>query len=308
MIAYFRPDYDFRLGPLGLLHPFDGRKFSKIRDRIVKIKREGGIDFATPSDPISSSAIDSFVGELMGNLLTSKRYILQALEVPYLPLIPFSVIDNRILGPMRWAVAGTLAAARSALDGQNAWNLSGGYHHASRKTAEGFCIYNDIGIAYDQLVRDKRIDPIDRILIVDVDAHHGNGNAYVFLDNDCVSILDVYNRDIYPVREFTRNRVNIGVPLSSGTEGAEYLFRLSDALAKIEGTFKLAFVVAGTEVLASDPLGRLGLSIADCVARDRMIMERLTAVGVPFVLVGGGGYGPESAEAVASSIIANSNF
>ena len=65
--------------------------------------------------------------------------------------MPSGFIDERILLPMRWAAAATAAAARRALRGAHCWNLAGGYRHASRNAAEGFCIYNDVGIAVDQL-------------------------------------------------------------------------------------------------------------------------------------------------------------
>jgi histone deacetylase 11 len=96
--------------------------------------------------------------------------------------------------------------------------------------------------------------------------------------------------------------VNISIPLQLGTSGRDYLARLGQGLAEISGKFRLAFVVAGTDVLASDPLGGLGLSIDDCVIRDQMVLERLQALSVPAVFVGGGGYGRDSAKAIVASI------
>ena len=78
---------------------------------------------------------------------------------------------------MRWGVAGTLEASKAALAGKNCWNLAGGYHHASQRSAEGFCLYNDIGIAHQELLKTGLLKSDDNILIIDVDAHNGNGNA-----------------------------------------------------------------------------------------------------------------------------------
>ena len=69
---------------------------------------------------------------------------------------------------------------------------------ASPHSAEGFCIYNDIAITYHNMLVEKTIKPEDKILIIDVDAHHGNGNAYYFMENANITILDIYNNDIYP--------------------------------------------------------------------------------------------------------------
>ena len=301
MIIYYHPKYNINLGILNSLHLFDGRKFEKVFKSISKLD---GINISSVSGPISQELIDEFVGDLLRRLLPSKRYVLQALEVPYIPLLPFSIISRRILEPMRWAVSGTLEAAASALSGKNTWNLSGGYHHASKSSAEGFCIYNDVGIAVENLLKISAISHQDNILIIDVDAHHGNGNAHVFMDNNNVSILDIYNNDIYPKSDYTKERVNIGIPLQSKTPGDEYLTKLEAGLDKIHGNNQLAFVIAGTDVLDSDPLGGLSLSITDCVNRDKLVFDKLHSLSIPCVFLGGGGYGKDSASAIIESITA----
>ena len=292
--------FNIDLGPFNRLHPFDGRKFAKVHSAIQSL----GIEERALAAPVSNRQLDEFAGEILRPLYASKRYILRALEVPYIPLLPFSVIDNRILAPMRWAVQGTIAAGEAALGGADCWNLSGGYHHASRNAAEGFCIYNDVGIAVQELRRRGLLGAEERILIVDVDAHHGNGNAHVFLNDPSVEILDIYNGDIYPNSPTTKRRVNIGLPLPSGTRGSEYLSRLRGGLERLTPGARLAFVIAGTDVLASDPLGALGLSVQECAERDRLVFAYLKQLGVPAVFLAGGGYGRESADAMIAGITA----
>lgn len=299
MNIYYSPAYNIDLGLFNKLHPFDGKKFSKVHDAISRVP---GLGLREPSSAVPDSWIEGFVSALMRRSIRNKRTVLAALEVPYIPLLPFSVIDKRILLPMRWGVSGTIEAARDALSGNHTWNLSGGYHHASRQSAEGFCIYNDIGMAVQRLTDEGLLAADDRILIVDVDAHHGNGNAHVFMDQRQVVILDIYNGSIYPSGQWTKQRLDINIPLAPRTPGADYLAKLSEGLQQIRGPFRLAFVVAGTDVLSSDPLGGLGLSIDDCVARDQLVLERLQALSVPAVFVGGGGYGRDSAKAIVASI------
>lgn len=182
------------------------------------------------------------------------------------------------------------------------WNLAGGYHHASEQSMEGFCIYNDIGICYQQLLKTGMLSPEDKVLIVDTDAHHGNGNARTFIENDRVTILDAYNAAIYPMSGETRERVDIPVQLSPGTDGGTYLARFGKALSALKDGYRLAFVVAGTDVLASDMLGGLRLTVDDVAAREAMTLKALADRAIPAVVLGGGGYSKESADAMIQSI------
>lgn len=210
---------------------------------------------------------------------------------------------------MRLAVAGTLLGAEKALEsGGIMWNLSGGFHHASNLNMEGFCIYNDIGISYQQLRKNGQLSETDKVLIIDVDAHHGNGNAYSFKDNENVHLLDVYNEDIYPTSQYTRNRVNFPVPLKSGVEGCEYLEKLTQALELITGHYALAFVIAGTDVLAVDKLGGFKLTVEDVAKREKIILSHLKTLEIPTVVTGGGGYSKQSASAIAAAIKACSTL
>ena len=299
MKVFYDEAYNIDVGIMNFLHPFDVRKFGKVAGALKVVD---GASVESPCGLVPDGDIDAFVDPLLRLLIRKKRYIFRALEIPYLPIIPLSLIDKRVLLPMRWGVAGTIEAAKAAIRGDGCWNLSGGYHHASRASAEGFCIYNDIGIATDVLVRDGLLADDARILVVDVDAHHGNGNARVFMESNNVSILDIYNRCIYPSSDYTRGRVNISIPLDAGTGGVVYLEKLEAGLDKLDGGYDLAFVVAGTDVLAADPLGGLGLSIEDCVKRDVLVYEKLRSISTPMVFLGGGGYSRDSASAMLGSL------
>jgi histone deacetylase 11 len=296
---YYHDRYNIDLGLFNRLHPFDGLKFSKVFEAINK---KPGICIRQPGEPVSQAAINAFAGELLRPLLNNRQYILGALELPFPPLIPFSIIDKKILRPMRWAVQGTLDAMKEALSGATGWNLAGGYHHASSDAAEGFCVYNDIGIAYSEHRRKTLIGKDDRLLIVDVDAHHGNGNARTFMNNGKITILDIFNDDIYPRSPSTKKRVDIAVPLHTATTGDAYLKALDAALGRIHGGYRIAFVIAGTDVLGSDPLGGLRLSIEDVVRRDEIIFETLRKRSVPTVFLGGGGYSEESVDSIIKSL------
>jgi len=302
MNVYYSKKYNINLGILNALHPFDGIKFRKI---YKEIKSQPNINLIDPTAPISMDIIDDFLNEQMQRSVRRKDLILNALELPNIPLLGFFIIDNRILQPMRWGIAGTMSASIDALKEQQVcWNISGGYHHATPASMQGFCIYNDIGICYKRLIKDKILSLTDKILIIDTDAHHGNGNAATFMDNDHVTILDVYNAQIYPNDKITRNRINIPVPLSLGTQGDTYLEKYRIALSTLDSDYRLVFVVAGSDVLATDQLGGLNLTIDDVVQREEMTVTRLKELGLASVMLGGGGYSKESAQCVAKSILA----
>lgn len=299
MNIVYHSGYNISIGPLGGFHPFDGRKFERI---YRALHNADNLTFHEPSAPCSENVINAYVTPLTQRLLKEKRYILQALGVPYIPMLPFSFIDRRVLRPMRWGVAGTVVAAQMALDGQTAWNLAGGYHHASPAGAEGFCVYNDVGIALMLMRESGELRSDDRILIVDVDAHQGNGNSLAFFEDPRVTILDIYNDAIYPASIAAKQRVDHPAPLPPGADGERYLEALYQALSQVQSNFRLAFVVAGTDVLKTDPLGGMALTIDDVCERDRMIAKHLARLGVPPVFLGAGGYSKESAEAMVKSI------
>ncbi|SIS63935.1 histone deacetylase 11 [Thalassolituus maritimus] len=301
MKIIYNENFNFDLGLLKHLHPFEGMRFRKIYDRL---SQDNGIEFLSPEEPVSDEIISEFLSEVMLQLVKNRNGVLKALEFPRLPFITQAYLERKVLSPMRWGVAGTLFGAENALQsGQNYWNLSGGYHHAMRNQMEGFCVYNDIGITYQQLLKSGQVTGDDRILIIDTDAHHGNGTAHVFMDNPNVVLMDVYNASIYPTSEYTRDRVDIPMKLKPGTDGETYLECLKIALGEIQGDFRLAFVVAGTDVLSSDKLGGLKLTPDDVAKRERLTLSRLKELAIPAVITGGGGYSSDGVDATVKAVL-----
>jgi histone deacetylase 11 len=301
MKVIYNENFNIDLGVLKYLHPFDGMKFCKIHDELAGSDQ---VEFLSPERSIEISIVDDFLTSVMRHRVKNKNGIMQALEIPKVPFLSYSYLDKKILTPMRWGVAGTLLGAKKVLEeGGVIWNLSGGYHHAMPQNMEGFCVYNDVGICYQQLLKDGHVNKDDRILIIDTDAHHGNGNAQTFMDNPNVVLLDIYNASIYPASEFTRERVDIPMKLKPGTDGETYLECLKIALSEIRGGFKLAFVIAGTDVLAVDKLGGLKLTVDDVTEREKLTLNKLADMSVPAVITGGGGYSSESAIAVTKAIL-----
>ncbi len=106
--------------------------------------------------------------------------------------MPAEILRYRLLNPMLKAVEGTISCVCMALDHGWSINLSGGYHHASKNSGGGFCIYPDITFAVHHL-RKWHFDRVKKVLIIDLDAHQGNGYERDFLNDVDVFILDCFN-------------------------------------------------------------------------------------------------------------------
>ncbi|MCC6188836.1 MAG: histone deacetylase [Anaerolineales bacterium] len=297
--------YDIHFLGLERLHPFDGRKFTRAW-RYARRLLGPEIERRTlcPRGPISREQLLAVHTPEYLARLRSSRYVAQAVEMPGLAWFPAAVLDCRILRPMRFGTTGTLLAARAALQGGLAYNLAGGYHHASQEEAEGFCFYADIHVSLAALRQAGELHPGERILIIDLDAHQGNGHERLSRGDPDLFIVDLYNRDIYPQDFAARRRINIDRPLPSGTGDTRYLRVLRDLLPQLpgHGPFKLAFYIAGTDIYEADLLGGLNISGDALLTRDRLVLTTLQSAGIPVAVLAGGGYGPRSYQQVANSL------
>jgi histone deacetylase 11 len=288
------------------LHPFDSCKYSRtfkaLVDRFGDRVQSATID---PKTPATVSMLETIHTPAYLEQLTRSHHIAAALELLPLALVPSSILDRHVLTPMRLATMGTVIAAKTALQTGIAINLSGGYHHASRDRGSGFCVYADVAIAITMLRQSQQITMDDSILVIDLDAHQGNGVARIFESDPAVQILDMYNQDIYPQDEQAIARIDCNLPIASRTGDVEYLDRLKQSLPRFLQQIerpKIAFYNAGTDIYQDDPLGQLNVSAQGVLERDRFVFHTLVAAGIPVVMVLSGGYTAQSYQLVASSV------
>lgn len=306
--------YDIKFFGAEKLHPFDSCKYGHIWQELKEIfLRDRSILNSVrlePSEPISYEEIRKIHSQDYLDSLQDLSYVAKALEMPLLALVPnVDFIRNEILKsilePMKWATMGTVLAAREALNGGIAINLSGGYHHASANRGEGFCIYSDIAIAISCLRDTGEISANDKILVIDLDAHQGNGIERIFYKDKNIYFFDVYNKDIYPKDDYAKQRIDFKIEISSGTSDEEYLDVLNksliDCLNKIYDEPKLVFYNAGTDIYELDPLGQLQVSKTGIFERDKFIFNTLGA-RIPLAMVLSGGYTRNSYALVAESV------
>jgi len=301
----FSPNYDIHFMGLKNLHPFDSRKYGRAWNAL---QQQFGAKLRsltlTPTAPISMATLQLVHHADYVERLKNRHYVAKALELEALAMLPVSILNSRVLDPMRLATMGTVMAAEVALQSGMAINLAGGYHHASADRGEGFCLFADVAIAIAHLRQTGQLTLDDPILIIDLDAHQGNGVARIFQQDDAVYILDVYNRDIYPVDPIAAQRINCPLPLPSGTRDGAYLGHLKEDLPAFLRTIpqpQIAFYNAGTDIYEHDPLGQLRISEQGVLERDRFIFHTLTDAGIPWVMVLSGGYTRQSYQLVAQS-------
>lgn len=193
-----------------------------------------------------------------------------------------------------YAAGGTLAATRDALERGLGLNLAGGTHHAYPDRAEGYCIFNDVAVAIANL---RAGGWAGRALVVDLDAHQGNGTAVFFRDDPLVFTLSVHAQRNYPLK---KEQSDLDVGLSDGASDSEYLQALEPALAQaFAHRPDLVFFNAGVDVLQGDRFGRLALSLSGLAERERQVFERVGRANIPLVVVMGGGYNRDPQTTIA---------
>jgi acetoin utilization deacetylase AcuC-like enzyme len=194
----------------------------------------------------------------------------------------------------RRAVAGTLAAARHALERGVAMNLGGGTHHAGRAFARGYCLFNDVVAALGEL---RATGAAERALVIDCDVHQGDGTADL-LGGDA----DAFTVSLHGARNYPFQRVpsDLDIDLPTGTGDADYFEALAGALdvALRRCAPEIAFYLAGADPWEGDRLGRLALSKGGLRARDELVLDRLLGAGARVCVVLAGGYAEDVRDTV----------
>ena len=184
------------------------------------------------------------------------------------------------------AVGGTLLTARLALRYGLANHLAGGTHHAHPDFGSGFCIFNDCAVAARVLLRRREVE---KILIVDLDVHQGDGSAACFQTDERVTTFSVHAASNFPLRKVNSD---IDIPLPDGTEDGDYLAAIGDQLPNVLDELKPQLVLfnAGVDPHRDDRLGRLHLSDDGLLMRDRLVLDACLRRKIPVATVIGGGY------------------
>lgn len=184
---------------------------------------------------------------------------------------------------------GSMKAAGFALKYGIAMNIAGGTHHAYTNRGEAFCLLNDQAIAARYL---QAKHGINNVLIVDLDVHQGNGTAEIFKNDPSVFTFSMHGKTNYP---FKKEISDLDIALEDQTNDETYLHVLKKELPKLIASQQPDFIfyLCGVDVIGSDKLGKLGLSISGCKERDRFVLQTAKTNQIPMMCSMGGGYSPD---------------
>lgn len=272
----FAPIYRYELPPG---HRFPMEKYEILPEQLLYEGTVRPDNFFAPQ-PIDEPTIlltheAEYWQKLKSQTLSAKE--IRAIGFPMTP---------RLVERGRYIAAGTIGCALYARQHGVSLNIAGGTHHSFSYKGEGFCVFNDIAIAANYLLHHELAR---QILVVDLDVHQGNGTAQIFENEPKVFTFSMHGEKNYPVRK-ERSDLDIGLP--DGTEDAAYLRILRDTLPRMLDSVQPDFVFyqSGVDVLATDKLGRLSLSLAGCKERDRFVLDTCRRYQIPVAVSMGGGY------------------
>jgi histone deacetylase 11 len=152
-------------------------------------------------------------------------FVCKAVEMP-IPL-PGWLLRMKLLEPMQCATQGSVDAACMAVEHRWAINLGGGYHHATRVTGGGFCIFPDITFVTHYL---EKWYGMKRFMIIDLDAHQGNGHERDHTDLNKFYIIDAYNHDIYPGDSYAKQFIQDDIRISQRTTDDQFCQMISTSM------------------------------------------------------------------------------
>ncbi len=295
-------DKAYNIGFFGIekLHPFDTAKYGKIVKHLNKTLGIKTNQFHAPY-AISNEELLKVHSEHYLNSLNNKETIAGVAEMGILTKLPLKMLQNKLLFPIRLATGGTLVAGSLAVEHGWAINLSGGYHHAKENNGEGFCFFADINLLIETLREENKIKSA---MIVDLDAHQGNGHESIHGEDSLVYIFDMYNQHIYP-REFQLKKyIDYDIPLNHKISDETYLKLLKEHLPKAIETSKpdIMIYAAGTDIYEHDPLGNLKISKQGIIERDSIVFSLALQNDIPIVMLLSGGYHKDSGPIIGESI------
>jgi acetoin utilization deacetylase AcuC-like enzyme len=274
-------------------HVFPMEKYAGVHHRLAE--EDGLEDALEPEIPSREDLLRVHTAAYLDDLAGARHtWRTTASELP---------LSVEIADFFRLACGGTTLAARRALELGWAVHLGGGFHHAFAERAEGFCYLNDLAVAARAVQADATAE---RVTVVDLDIHQGNGTAAIFREDSTVYTFSIHQEDNYPVKEhgdrdiglvsFDRSR-----PRSPWVDDDLYLEILEVALAEVldESRPDLVLYQAGADPYEHDQLGGFRLTQEGLRRRDEAVFRACLERDVPAAATFGGGYAVDVADTIA---------
>ena len=198
--------------------------------------------------------------------------------------IGFPLVDS-VVRRSFIATGGTVLATKLALNYGIACNTAGGSHHATSNEGAGFCVFNDVAVAAKYLTSRGLAN---KILIIDLDVHQGNGNSEIFKNDNQVFTFSMHSKVNYPAKKSVSD---LDIELEENLEDREYIDILKKNLKYLnQEEFDFVFYIAGVDIHYNDRLGKLKISDNGIFERDELVIDNFFSNKIPICGVLGGGY------------------
>ena len=255
---------------------FPIRKFGELAKALIKNKIVK--NFYVP-EPCSVETLKEAHTEDYINKIKNKTLDKNEIRKIGFPLVD-SVVRRSFI-----ATGGTVLATKLALNYGIACNTAGGSHHATSNEGAGFCVFNDVAVAAKYLTTRGLAN---RILIIDLDVHQGNGNSEIFKNDNQVFTFSMHAKVNYPAKKSVSD---LDVELDEDLEDKAYLEILKENLRLLnQEEFDFIFYIAGVDIHFNDRLGKLKVSDEGIFKRDEIVIDNFFSNKVPICGVLGGGY------------------
>jgi len=260
-------------------HVFPSSKYHLIVQKLQAegVISEGDLVSPLPADDEELALVHDWVWIRRLRTGTLSYEEIRRLEIPY---------SRRMVKAFRLAAGGTILASRLALRDRVCINIGGGFHHGFRDHGEGFCAINDVAVAIRRL---QRSGLVERVMVVDLDVHQGNGTAAIFAGDRRVFTFSMHQANNYPL-EKPPSVIDVNLPDQTGDE--EYLAQLRTYYVPSLWLHQpqLVLYLAGADPYYQDQLGGLALTMMGLKQRDRFVIETALRAGVPVAVTLAGGY------------------
>ena len=257
-------------------HKFPINKFGELAKYLIdqKVVKKFHNPFACSFETLNRAHSKNYINNIKNKTLDKNG----------VKKIGFPLVDSVVQRSLV-ATGGTVLASKLALNYGIACNTAGGSHHANYEEGAGYCVFNDVAVAAHYLL-DRGY--ANRILIVDLDVHQGNGNSEIFKNNRNVFTFSMHSKNNYPAK---KSISDLDVELKDDLEDDEYLNTLKYYVEELNNeSFDFIFYIAGVDIHFNDRLGKLKISDEGIRQRDEIIIENFSSKKIPICGVLGGGY------------------
>ena len=260
-------------------HKFPINKFGELAKYLInkKVVKQFHNPTACSFQTLNRAHSENYINDIKNKTLD--KYGIKKIGFPLVD----SVVQRSLV-----ATGGTVLASKLALNYGVACNTAGGSHHANYDSGAGYCVFNDVAVAAHYLL-DRGF--ANKILIVDLDVHQGNGNSEIFRENRQVFTFSMHSKNNYPAK---KSISDLDVELEDNLEDDAYIKTLKYYLNELNSeNFAFIFYIAGVDIHFNDRLGKLKISDDGVNHRDDSVSEHFSSKRITISSVLGRRYNKE---------------